>query len=71
MPARQFIDIPELAERLQVSRTTLKRWNRNGYMPHGIRVGPRLLRWKREIIDGWIDDGCPSRHEQVAEQVTT
>ena len=68
MPASQFIDIPELSERLNVSRTTLKRWNRNGFMPHGIRVGPRLLRWKREIIDEWIDEGCPVRDELVAEK---
>ena len=37
-------------------------------MPHGIRVGPRLLRWKREIIDEWIDGGCPVRDELMAEK---
>ena len=59
-PASQFLDIVALAERLQVSRTTIKRWHKSGAMPQGIRIGPRLLRWDREQIQRWIEAGCPA-----------
>jgi len=69
MPTSQFVDISELAERLHVSRTTLKRWNRNGYIPNGIRVGPRLLRWERKEIDKWIEAGCPRTEGEITDEV--
>ena len=59
-PASQFLDIVALAEQLQVSRTTVKRWHKSGTMPAGIRIGPRLLRWDREQIQRWIEAGCPA-----------
>ena len=46
-PITKFIDIFELMDCLRVSRTTIKRWNSNGAMPEGIRIGPRLVRWER------------------------
>ena len=59
-PASQFLDIVALAEQLQVSRTTVKRWHKSRAMPAGIRIGPRLLRWDREQIQRWIEAGCPA-----------
>ncbi len=59
-PITKFIDIFELMDCLRVSRTTIKRWNSNGSMPEGIRIGPRLVRWERAVIEEWIEAGCPS-----------
>ena len=59
-PITKFIDIFELMDCLRVSRTTIKRWNSNGAMPEGIRIGPRLVRWERAVIEEWIEAGCPS-----------
>ena len=59
-PDSQFLDIVALAERLQVSRITVKRWHKSGAMPPGICIGPRLLRWDREQIQQWIEAGCPA-----------
>ena len=69
-PITKFIDIFELMDCLRVSRTTIKRWNSNGAMPEGIRIGPRLLRWERAVIEEWIEAGCPNltapaKREQV------
>ena len=54
-----FVDSPELARMFGVSLGTIKRWSRNGDMPKGRRVGPRLLKWDRAEIQTWMDAGCP------------
>ena len=61
MPAElntALIDSAELAKFIGVSQNTIKRWSRNGVMPKGRRVGPRLLKWSRQEIEAWIDGGC-------------
>ena len=62
MPAElntAFIDSAELAKFIGVSQNTIKRWSRNGDMPQGRRVGPRLLKWDRAEIMDWMEAGCP------------
>ena len=54
-----LMDSIELARLLGVVPSTVKRWSRNGVMPKGRRVGPRLLKWDRAEIQTWIDSGCP------------
>ena len=63
-PITKFIDIFELMDCLRVSRTTIKRWNSNGAMPEGIRIGPRLVRWERTQIEKWIEAGCPKLSQE-------
>lgn len=62
MPAKReslMIDSAEVAEQMGVASGTIKRWSRNGVMPKGRRVGPRLLKWNRQEIETWLEDGCP------------
>ena len=54
-----LMDSIELARLLGVVPSTVKRWSRNGVMPKGRRVGPRLLKWDRAEIQTWMDAGCP------------
>ena len=54
-----LIDSAELALFMGVAPGTIKRWSRNGDMPKGRRVGPRLLKWDRTEIQTWMDAGCP------------
>ena len=54
-----LIDSVELALLMGVATSTVKRWSRNGDMPKGRRVGPRLLKWDRAEIQTWMDAGCP------------
>ena len=41
-PVRETFDLPEIAARLGVSRTSIYRWANNGTLPT-IRLGRRLL----------------------------
>ena len=63
-PITKFIDIFELMDCLRVSRTTIKRWNSNGAMPEGIRIGPRLVRWERAQSEKWSETGCPKLSQE-------
>ena len=54
-----LIDSAELALFMGVAPGTIKRWSRNGDMPKGRRVGPRLLKWERAEIREWMEAGCP------------
>ena len=58
-PESLLIDSVELAALMGVATSTVKRWSRNGDMPQGRRVGPRLLKWDRAEIQTWMDAGCP------------
>ena len=54
-----FISSPELAQMFGVALGTIKRWSRNGDMPQGRRVGPRLLKWGRQEITDRVEPCCP------------
>ena len=58
-PESLLIDSVELAALMGVATSTVKRWSRNGDMPQGRRVGPRLLKWERAEIREWMEAGCP------------
>ena len=59
LPDTALVDSAELAALMGVATSTVKRWSRNGDMPQGRRVGPRLLKWNRKEIEAWIKEGCP------------
>ena len=63
-PTRPLSDVSTVAARLSVSAKTVRRWADSGQMPKPIRVG-RLLRWRPEVIDQWVADGCPSRESHA------
>ena len=65
MPNTALIDSLEIAKHLGVSQNTVKRWSRNGVMPKGRRVGPRLLKWNRQEIETWLEEGCPRPDGQL------
>ena len=58
-PESVLIDSVELAALMGVATSPVKRWSRNGDMPQGRRVGPRLLKWDRSQIREWMQAGCP------------
>ena len=65
LPDTALIDSLELSKHLGVSQKTVKRWSRNGAMPKGRRVGPRLLKWNRQEIENWLEEGCPRPDGQL------
>jgi len=48
----------EVAKLLRVSDRTLFRMHTEGEMPKPIRIG-RAVRWGRDEIKAWVDNGCP------------
>ena len=60
-----FYSIAELAKMLSVDRRTVERWFSSGRIPKAARVelSARAVRLKRDVIDQWIQDGCPAESE--------
>lgn len=53
----------DLARELRTSTKTIRRWDQAGKLPLPVRIGSRMLRWKREEIVRWVAAGAPDREE--------
>ncbi|MBE0459946.1 helix-turn-helix transcriptional regulator [Pseudoalteromonas prydzensis] len=51
----QIVRPNQLAKELDVSLCTLWRWRQQNKLPQPIQLGPRLVGWKREVIEEWLD----------------
>ena len=65
-----LIDAQTIASLCSISRSMVYKLNDLGMMPKPILDG-RTLRWSMEVIEEWIDAGCPKqvtgkRHSSVA-----
>jgi predicted DNA-binding transcriptional regulator AlpA len=47
----------EVARLLNVDERSLRRMALAGDIPPGVRVGSKLLRWPRAVIERWIESG--------------
>jgi excisionase family DNA binding protein len=54
-------DVNAAALKLDLSAKTIRRMADAGKMPGVIRLG-RLLRFDLDLMDQWIDQGCPPLH---------
>ena len=52
---KSFIRIDDLASLLGVTKVTIWRWRKEGRLPAPIAVSPRIVGWKRETIEAWLD----------------
>lgn len=57
-----FITAAELAKLLRISTRTLWRLRSAKKMPEPIRLGT-AVRWRIDVIQDWIDQGCPDQNE--------
>lgn len=53
-PVDELDSRADLCRRLGISRSTSYRYERTGYLPRPIRLGPGVLRWRRADIDALI-----------------
>lgn len=53
----------DLARELRVSRATTYRYQHEGYLPAPLRIGPGVLRWRREDIDRLLERLAADRGE--------
>lgn len=45
----------EVAEMLLVSKACLRRWRMLGHGPRWIKVGKRLVRYRRHDVERWLE----------------
>ena len=60
-PAPLFVTAAELAQLLRISTRTLWRLLSAKKMPEPVRFGS-AVRWRIEVIQDWIDQGCPGQN---------
>ncbi|GAA4630047.1 hypothetical protein GCM10023196_053800 [Actinoallomurus vinaceus] len=44
----------EWAALARISIATAKRWSRQGIGPEAVKVGPRLVRYRRADVEAWL-----------------
>lgn len=66
-----LMDARDVSRRLSVSTRTVWRLLSAGQLPKPVRIG-RSVRWRREIIEEWILEGCPvlNTHHQAPESIS-
>ncbi len=47
---------PDICSLLGVSQPTFYRWIRVGRFPKGIKYGPRVVGWPRELVEKWLTE---------------
>lgn len=72
----RLISAEQLALMLGISKRTLWRLRSAGRLPQSVRLGGSV-RWPRDLICAWIEDGCPTtsianrRPTNTSKRVTT
>jgi len=60
-PFPLLLSARESAALCGVSPATWWRWQAAGRLPAPVRPSPGTVRWIREDVVAWINDGCPPR----------
>ena len=55
-PPTRFLRMSQVQARTGLSRTTIRRWVKQGLFPPPIRLGERVLGWIEAEVDQWIRD---------------
>jgi len=54
-----LLDVTSVAELLDCSTRHVRRLADAGKMPRPMKLGA-LVRWNRQVIEDWINEGCPA-----------
>ncbi|MGB0499281.1 MAG: helix-turn-helix transcriptional regulator [Rubricella sp.] len=49
----------EVEARTRLSRSTIYEWMKVGKFPKPVKLGTRLVAWRRSDIDAWIESRMP------------
>lgn len=58
-PRTRLLSVDRVAELCDVSRATIYRWRDAGRMPRPAKIGNKAVRWRQDVLEQWIADGCP------------
>jgi len=50
----------DLCVLFQITPETLHNWEISGKIPPALKIG-KTKRWKKDVIDNWIEAGCPGQ----------
>lgn len=53
---RNFIRVSDLATYLNISKVTVWRWRKEGRLPAAHAISSRIVGWKRETIELWLEE---------------
>jgi excisionase family DNA binding protein len=53
----KYLTTAQAAEYCNIKVKTLERHRQNGTGPPYIKVGPRIIRYRREDLDAWMEAG--------------
>jgi excisionase family DNA binding protein len=62
-----MLNVDDVAAMLRCSVRTVYRLADSGRMPRPVKLGA-LVRWSREVVEGWIADGCPRCERRRADR---
>ncbi|MYD06532.1 MAG: AlpA family phage regulatory protein [Acidimicrobiaceae bacterium] len=49
-----MLRVPDVLDRIGVSRRTLCRWRADGTFPQALQLGANSIGWPRQVIDEWL-----------------
>jgi predicted DNA-binding transcriptional regulator AlpA len=63
VPSPVAYEAADIAALIKCSVRHIWRLNDLGLMPSPFRLGRRLVRWNKDVIDAWIRNGCPPQRK--------
>jgi predicted DNA-binding transcriptional regulator AlpA len=49
----QYLDAAAMADRYNVHKQTIWRWNAEGRLPPSVKLGPGSTRWRLSALEAW------------------
>lgn len=53
MTVTEYLPRTDVQARYSLSRSTLYDWINKGKFPKPVKLGPRIVRWKRSDLENW------------------
>jgi prophage regulatory protein len=64
---QQFLRLPQLQDRVPLSRASIYQKMKDGDFPAAIPIGPHAVAWLASDVDEWIDEQVRSARGERAE----
>ena len=66
-----LLDGLQAAMLIGVSRATFWKLHSTGRVPTPVRLGGRVVRWRKDELEDWVRAGCPTREQwELSKQST-